>query len=372
MKLKKILATGSVVLASLAASPAVFAHASFSISGTAQSPVWLNGVPAIGVEFPNPGPIPTSGFTGIHGATASNNRIIETGVYNTAETNAQMGGSWHGVATAYKNTLLGQLAGFNATATTPLPYNGGVMASQAGSQGYNEAVAVAQGSGLSAFYNSATNTYNNGDFVINPYAGSGSTAKNPDGEQNIIYNTGAQYLNVSIAADNYAVTGTTTAGVNSGTNELTYSIYQGLATGPGLQGLVLLGTGTATAPGQELDFSIALQGKYLNGLTSGGEFTLVVGDVSQSTDPTAANYIAAGNYDQYIKIAEWETGTAPDGVKSANTLAGLMTNTNMIYSEQGTLPTAATAPVPVPGAVWLFGSALAGFLGFGRRKSAIA
>jgi|GEM_PF-1608773 hypothetical protein len=372
MKLKKLLTTGAVVFATLAASPSVFAHASFSISGTAQSPVWLNGVPAIGVEFPNPGPVPTSGFTGIHGATASNNRIIETGVFNTAASNAQLGGSWHGVATSYKNTLLGQLANFDATAATPLPYNGGVMASQAGSQGYNEAVAVAQGSGLSSFYNAGTNTYNSGDFVINPYAGSGSTATNPDGEQNIIYTTGAQYLNVSIATDNLAVTGTSTPGVNTGTNELTYSIYQGLATGPGLQGLVLLGTGTASAPGQELDFSIALQGAYLNGLASGGEFTLVVGDVSQSTNPNAANYIAAGSYDQYIKIAEWETGTAPSGVVSANSAAGLMTNSNMIYQEQGTLPTAATAPVPVPGAVWLFGTALAGFVGFGRRKQVTA
>lgn len=30
------------------------------------------------------------------------------------------------------------------------------------------------------------------------------------------------------------------------------------------------------------------------------------------------------------------------------------------------------APVPVPGAVWLFGSAIAGLVGFGRRKTAIA
>lgn len=32
--------------------------------------------------------------------------------------------------------------------------------------------------------------------------------------------------------------------------------------------------------------------------------------------------------------------------------------------------TVSTAPVPVPGAVWLFGSAMAGLIGFGRRKSA--
>lgn len=31
-----------------------------------------------------------------------------------------------------------------------------------------------------------------------------------------------------------------------------------------------------------------------------------------------------------------------------------------------------SAPVPVPGAVWLFGSAIAGLVGFGRRKTAVA
>jgi hypothetical protein len=29
------------------------------------------------------------------------------------------------------------------------------------------------------------------------------------------------------------------------------------------------------------------------------------------------------------------------------------------------------AAVPVPGAVWLFGSALAGLIGYGRRKTAV-
>ncbi|OAI19164.1 hypothetical protein ACQE3E_07225 [Methylomonas sp. MED-D] len=32
--------------------------------------------------------------------------------------------------------------------------------------------------------------------------------------------------------------------------------------------------------------------------------------------------------------------------------------------------TASTAPVPIPGAVWLFGTAISGLIGFGRRKSA--
>jgi hypothetical protein len=30
------------------------------------------------------------------------------------------------------------------------------------------------------------------------------------------------------------------------------------------------------------------------------------------------------------------------------------------------------AAVPVPGAIWLFGSAMAGLIGFGRRKNKIA
>lgn len=377
MNYMKLFAASAAFLGALASS-AVHAHASFTIGGAAGAPDFINGDPVSGVEYPayqSNINIPSIAFAGIHGATASNNRIIETGVYNSAAnvSNTQLGGSFNGIATSTKNTLLGQLYTYNTAATadpnnaTVSPtyaYNGGT--NQLASGGYNESVAVTQGSwgnGVSSIYNSANNTFNQGNLYINPYAGSGSTASSPNGEYNIIQSTGAQYLNVSIAADNYAVTGTPTAGVNAGTNELAYAIYQGVATGPGLQGLVLLGSGTASAPGAEIDFSVHMTGSYLNGPVSGGEFTLVVGDASQSTNSTLSNYVAASSFDPYVKIGLWETGAG-----SANTIAGLQTNSGTIYQEQGTNPSA----VPVPGAVWLFGSALAGFAGFGRRKQTAA
>jgi hypothetical protein len=351
MKILKFFAASLTVLCALAASPTVFAHASFTIGATAGTPVWLGGVPDVGVQFPNTDPtinIPSIAFAGVHGPTAGNNRIIETGMLSTSPTDAQLGGSFNGIATNFKNTLLGQLANYNVS-HPPLTTT--------------ESVSVLQGSmlgGVSSIYDAATNTFNQGNLYLNPYAGSSSAGPaTANGEYNLVQSTGAQYLNVSIAADNYAVTGNYQAGLN----DLSYAIYQGVATGPGLQGLTLLGSGTASAPGAEIDFSIAMTGSYLNGPSSGGQFTLVVGDASQSTDNSLANYIAASNFNPYIKIGLWETGAG-----SANTLAGLQTNMNMIYQEQGINPSA----VPLPGAVWLFGSAIAGLIGYGRRKLAAA
>jgi hypothetical protein len=71
---------------------------------------------------------------------------------------------------------------------------------------------------------------------------------------------------------------------------------------------------------------------------------------SQGTTATATltRFLAAGNY---TLILGGYDGTSP--------------GTNLAYT--ATI-SAAAAPVPVPGAVWLFGSALAGVVGFGRRK----
>lgn len=351
MKILKYFAASLAFLCALAASPSVFAHASFTIGDTAGAPVWLGGVPDVGVQFPNTDPtinIPSIAFAGVHGPTTGNNRIIETGMQSTSPTDAQLGGSFNGIATNFKNTLLGQLANYNLS-NPPLTTD--------------KSVSVQQGSmlgGESSIYNAVSNTFNPGNLYINPYAGSSSAGPaTANGEFNLIQGTGAQYLNVSIATDNYAVTGNYQAGIS----DLAYAIYQGVATGPGMQGLTLLGSGTASAPGAEIDFSIALTGSYLNGPSSGGQFTLVVGDASQSTDSNLANYIAASNFNPYIKIGLWETGAG-----TVNSVAGLQTNLNMIYQEQGINP----AAVPLPGAVWLFGSAIAGFIGFGRRKQAAA
>lgn len=45
---------------------------------------------------------------------------------------------------------------------------------------------------------------------------------------------------------------------------------------------------------------------------------------------------------------------------------GTFAGANLAYT---TTISAAASPVPVPGAVWLFGSAMAGLIGFGKRKS---
>ena len=64
--------------------------------------------------------------------------------------------------------------------------------------------------------------------------------------------------------------------------------------------------------------------------------------------------LAAGNY------SLWIGGNGTDGASK-----GYMA---MI----STVAAGTTSPVPVPGAVWLFGSAVAGMVGFGRRKASVA
>jgi hypothetical protein len=80
-----------------------------------------------------------------------------------------------------------------------------------------------------------------------------------------------------------------------------------------------------------------------------------VGQASSSVGGGTATYtfnnLAAGNYSLWIGGA---------GV-------GTTTTGGQTY-----VATLATAPVPVPGAVWLFGSAMAGLIGFGRRKNGSA
>ena len=411
MNLVKLSAISAVLMGSVVASPAVFAHASYIISGNGtSSPQWLNGVPTLGVEAQNPAVganIPTIGFAGIHGATTSNARVIETGVYGSSAnvgasalgglfgnattynttpgvTNAVTGGNTGGSITPGQgNTYLGQLYNFNtAPGGSKNPnslYFAPTLAAVDVAQGSLTAanLTAINGGNNSAIYNpGAANTgmynangFNSGLLYENPYVGSGSTyvAANgttpaslgsaPNGELNIIASTGAQFLNVAIAADanvsasNFLTTGAS-EGSNSGQDKLTYAIYEGIATGPGLQGLTLLGTGEASGVGKEVDFSIALTGSYLNGPQSGGEFTLVVGDDSNGV-------VSAANFDQYVKVGFFETGNST--TLTTNGSGSYAT----VYNEKGTNPSA----VPVPGAVWLFGSALAGFAGFGRRKA---
>ena len=71
----------------------------------------------------------------------------------------------------------------------------------------------------------------------------------------------------------------------------------------------------------------------------------------------------------YLVSAGWVLTTAY-GINDLGVIVGAASNN----SDPNHVLTAAfeVAPVPVPGAVWLFGSALAGFVGLGRRKQALA
>ncbi len=390
MKLLKLLSMSAAVVAAMSASQAVYAHASFDIGSSAGNPVWLNGLPASGVEtpqYPNSSiNIPQIAFAGIHGATASNARVIETGAYGpaynastapTGVTAAQLGGVIHnGVTPAQGNTLFGQA--YNLTLASASSKLGGPSVnepSSAPSQASLPTVSVTQGSAANGIYNAGNNTFNTGNLYLNPYAGSGSVAGTSaaDGEYNIIQSTHAQYLNFAIAPDTSSALVSDGLSSQAGQDLLTYTLYQGVATGAGLSGLVELGSGQASSIGGEVDFSVNLQGDYLNNdPTTGGQFTLVVGDASQSSDSTnSATYVSAANYDPYISIAMWETGTG-----SANTTAGydqFVGAGYTTYQETGanplTNPLINPSAVPVPGAVWMFGSVLAGWMGFRRRQA---
>jgi len=474
MNLFKLSAVSAVLLGSVAASPAAFAHASFMLNGGDTNPnnlningnnvvtpagglEWLNGQATYGMEVQDPAVganLPIIGFAGIHGATTSNNRVIETGIYGGTAANATygtpavtaalLGGSFGNytnqlngqaggagltsgnIAAGQGNTLLGQLYNYNTAAPGTTAAPGGTSKNPGGITYAPTSVGVAgqpgttisvqQGSwsnslssdpatnaqkniigtpgataGQSSTYNA--NGINSGLLYEQPYAGSGSTYTNaenninnkygtsaavtavgsaPNGEEYIINTTGATYLNVAIAADHNVGTSNfnPTNGLNdytslsTGTSDLTYAIYQGTPTGPGLTGLTFLGSGGGTTVGGEVDFSVHLTGSYTNNAAqTAGAFTLVVGDASESTDSSKSNYIAANNFDPYVKIGLFESGTGLTSTGAAVATPNLNGAYSTVYSEQG------TAAVPVPGAVWLFGSALAGFVGFGRRKT---
>ena len=134
------------------------------------------------------------------------------------------------------------------------------------------------------------------------------------------------YVNITVGDDS----------LFAGAGQLAFNLYQGWATGPGLSGLHLIGSALANAVGQDIGITVALTGLSLNGAGT-GEYTLVVGDQSTAAlNPT---------FDGHYKIALEASTTARYSVVQA---------------------------VPVPGAVWLFGSAMAGLIGFGRRKAAVA
>jgi len=78
-------------------------------------------------------------------------------------------------------------------------------------------------------------------------------------------------------------------------------------------------------------------------------------------------------YSFIFNQAEWlATGTTDLETNGFYTLlVGAHGGTNSVDDAVAYDVLVTTSPVPVPGAVWLFGSALAGFLGFGRRKQQV-
>jgi hypothetical protein len=302
MSLIKITAASMAILGMFAATPAVQAHASLNAGGTGANPAWTNG--AIADWLPADATLSSIGYLGIHSLT--NARVIQTGLYDSSAnaTNAALGGSLAGVTSKQGDTLLGQVYNYNsANPGTPLPTD----------------VAISTGANSWAGGVSDANT---GLSWGNIHASSGSTGNPELNAMNLLSNA-FHYLNVSVGDD--------LSDIGLGSQQLAFSIYQGWATGPGLQGLNLLTTQLASAAGQDLGVTIALTGNSLNGAGAAGEYTIVVGDQSG----------VGGKY----RLA----------LQASNT-AGYST---------------VVSAVPVPGAVWLFGSALAGLLGYGRRKTAV-
>jgi hypothetical protein len=325
MNLIKLFTASLAILGALIASPAAQAHATYSIGDTAGGAVWLNGVAWAPPASAN---IPSLGYIGIHGGTASNKRVVETGYNNNiTEINAAaaaagvsatdyFGGVFAGITPVLGNTYLGQLNTFN-----------GKPANASNQLSTTKSISVTENSWAGGVYDSSTDTFNTGLLYGNIHASTGTG--NP--EQNLMNmttagNEGLKYLNITVGDDN----------MFSGNNLLAFSVYQGFATGPGLSGMNFLGSVLASTIGQNIGLSILLTGNYINDPAAAGEYTIVVGDQGG----------ANGSFDGHIKL-------------------GVEANATALYANQ-------IAAVPVPGAVWLFGSAMAGFIGFGRRKQLAA
>jgi hypothetical protein len=323
MNVIKLSAASIAILGALVASPAVHAHATLNAGSSGANPIWTNG--AIADWMPNTVTVPSIGYLGIHGI--SNKRVIQTGLYNYAYaaadvTNAngvitsgtagataeQLGGIFGGATPTVGDSLQGQLRKYNEVTNTPGSTTGDLPTTGSISVGQNS-----WAGGIS----DANSSLSWGNLHISTGTG------NP--EANLMPTV--NYLNVTVGDDL----------LFTGTNQLAFSVYQGWATGPGMQGLNLLGTVLASSAGQDIGMSIALSGLTMNGAGTEGEYTIVVGD--QST---------GGTFDGHYRMALEASLTARYG--------------NVVSA----------SAVPVPGAVWLFGSAMAGLIGFGRRKQIAA
>lgn len=323
MNLSKLLAASAVLLSALVAAPNAYAHVTYyrAAPGAATAGVpagydWTGGtnadVLALQADLqyaPN-----NLGYEGVHSAT--NDRYIATGLYaataiaNTPATSLDFAGTWGGVVTSNAATLLGQTFSYNSKAA-----NATHQMSQTG------ALSVDQGSWLNG-----VSSANTGLSSGSPHFSTGSG--NP--ELNLL-NAGAnsgnntKYVNITVGDDP----------LFAGTNQLAFRLYQGWGD---LNTLIPLYTGIAATAGADLGVTLELTGRFASYQTAAnaGEYTLVFGDVSNPLNLAAFD----GHYRYALDIS---STAAYSTVVSA---------------------------VPVPGAVWLFGSAMAGLIGFGRRKAA--
>lgn len=303
MKITKLLATTVALLGALIASPSVFAHATYNVGATGAEPVWTNGSPSEWLAAD--ATVPSIGYLGIH--SLSNKRVIQTGFYVPANSisAAALGGAFGGANPTTGDSLQGQLYKFNEVSNTPGSFAGDLPPTSTVSVAANS---WATGNGLS---------WGN----IHVSSGTG----NP--EANLMPTV--NFLNITVGDDT----------LYNGVGQLAFSLYQGWATGPGMQGLNLLGTALAGSIGEDIGLSIALSGLTMNGAGTEGQYTIVVGDQSN----------VGGKYRMALE---------------ASTVARYANNVVSAVSSLG------GAPVPVPGAVWLFGSALAGFVGLRRKVAA--
>ncbi|WKJ91320.1 hypothetical protein QZJ86_04100 [Methylomonas montana] len=113
--------------------------------------------------------------------------------------------------------------------------------------------------------------------------------------------------------------------------------------------------------------------------------SLGTGGVDGSALLWSASQVSVGDiltYTLSMDFAEWQktdavAGSLNDGDAGFYTLVvgahGGASNSALAYTvDTHSYSTITAAPVPVPGAVWLFGSAIAGLIGFGRRKPQLA
>ena len=382
MKKLSVLALTSIFLGSLGAAPEVFAHATFNVGGygnitptggnnglpggtsggnaiaqtlSGATPVWTNGSTGF---LPPTATQPSIGYLGIH--SLNNTRQIQTGTYNaTLATNLPTN-------TADPVVNAANAATNAANAATNLA-NFGSTTGSSGAIGNPSTFNTVTASGGDSLlgqvwnYNNRVNATNSGTNAASQWLDAAHTTLNPN-YQNYLPtdvqlavganswaggisadNTGLDFGNVHASAGspsnevglmalgvnylNFTLSDDTSDGL--GAQQLAFSIYGGWVDGPGLSGLTLLTTQLAANPGDTLGVTLQLFGHDFGAPGTNGEYTVVVGD--------------QGNIGGRYKL-------------SLNASSTAMYANNIVQA------------VPIPAAVWLFGSALAGMGIIGRRK----